>query len=136
MRLSAPAHHTVKMQSYGRVRISINTGNPGICKFDINTKLFAQFAIERIRDRFARFDFSTGKFPIAFINLAGWTLRQKEPPIGMFDYCSRDIHHALRHGMAAPDQDLFRAEPDVILWRPAQSRAKCQATRPLREPRV
>ena len=91
---------------------------------------------QRIRDRLAWFDFTTRKFPIPFINLAGWPLREKKTAIVSLDYGGRDIHHALGHWMAIVGQNVLRKEPDVILWRPAQSRAKCHATRPLRDPRV
>src|SRR5258708_6676139 len=107
MRFPVPAHHAVKMQPYGCMRIGMRKGNPWIGKFDLNAEFLAQFASERFGYGLARFDLATGKFPISLEDLAGWTLREQESAIWMFNYSSRNIHYRLLHRMQNSRSGFF-----------------------------
>ena len=113
------------------MRIDEAPGEPGPGAVDDDAEFFFQFARERGGVAFSRLDLATGKLPVAGVNLAfgaageqvlgtprGFAQQDGGGDFGEFCVC-----HA---------RFPVRRLPCCA----AQSLANCQATRPLREPRI
>ena len=105
---------------------------PGVGRLYVQPELFMQLALEGIARSFAGLDLAAGKLPIARVNFACRTLGKKKLATSVFDHGGSHFYAlARRHDFNASPIYLPRA----ACARPAQSRANCHATRPLREPR-
>lgn len=83
---SRPSSHPVKEQSDICMGIVELLGYPGKTVLHENAEFFMQFAYQRRLGRLPRFNLAAGKFPIAFINFPGWTLREKKTAIIALDH--------------------------------------------------
>ena len=79
----------------------------------------------------ALFNFPAGKLPVSFVNLAAGSLREQETAIRALHHCGSHVDDLVSQTVAY----LRLRASCATSWRPTQSRANCQATRPLRDPR-
>src|SRR6185437_3262567 len=127
MRLAMPFRYAIKAKMHGGVDIGIRPVDPGVGLLDNYAQLFLQFAPERMQHGFAGFHLAPGEFPVARIRLAVGPAGEKKAAVSPSDQRDGDfnamkgVSHCSRRG--------------VVFCFPAQSRANCHATRPLRDPR-
>src|SRR6188474_2851969 len=120
LRLALPRGHAKEMQADGGVRVCVHPRDPRRGLAHADAELLLELACQCRARILAGLDLAPGKLPVAWIRLALRALREEELA-GPFDDRRGDLGD-LRHFLLPP-------------WRPTWSRANCQATRPLREPR-
>ena len=127
---SVPGVNMEKLQANMGVRIDELPGNPRPGLLDDDAQFFLQFAIKRFTDAFAGFNLAAGEFPVTGIGLARRALRQQKFRT-VVAFAENDASCDIGDGGHLRFFDLAG-----ILRPPDQSLANCQATRPLREPRI
>ena len=128
---AVPGRDAEEFEPYVRVRIDETSGKPRPCCFDDDPELLFEFARKGRGVAFARFDLAAGKLPVAGVNLA-------------FRAAGEQVFRALGRFAqqdGGGDLGLFagrqaRRPAPRLPCCAAQSLANCQATRPLREPRI
>src|ERR1700674_2439919 len=139
-RLSAPAEDAKKIELYVRMRIAIALHQPRHGTRDADPQLFVELAYQRIVGRFAGFEFPARKLPVAGVGCPRQALREQHSAVVANEDRRRDAqdgsfkavtHLRWRRALLTRVTPLPARRPRA----PARSRANCQATRPLRDPR-
>ncbi len=115
---AAPSGHPEEVEPHVGVLVDVLAHDPRRRRGHLDFQLLMQFAHQRIARRLARLDLAAGKLPVARIEGVRRALAEQEAAVRAQDDCRRDFGNLHL--------------PECL---PAKSRANCQATRPLREPR-
>ena len=127
--LASPRSDVEKLQANRGVRVGEPAGNPGERTIDGDAEFFLYLAYQRLAHGFSRLDLSAGELPVASVDLAFralseqifgsvFALAQQNCGGNFDDFCHE--RRWVARVACAPDQSL----------------ANCQATRPLRDPRI
>ena len=118
LRVAAPAHDAVEIQTHTRVLVVVRARDPRIGFLHVEPEFLVQFAREGDSDRLPRLDLAAGKLPPACVDLALGTLRQQERAVGTLDDGGGDLDPAPGPGRACAH--LRRRAPRALsIARPA-----------------